>query len=405
VVAAQSVVGVAGAMSASETGEMAAAGCGGGVAGRPATEEEKNILRGARLARAASPEEVEAFMAASASHMSDKAKTAFYGMSAEQQYRVMYEGPLTDCHDSTEILYARVQRFMDMENQLKRLANADMSTKDKSNKERKVSDLALAVGRALVADVPIREVPENERRFAAPAAPAGNGTPAAVGAVPAVKKLVGKIKGVGGVIEALAKKYSMVKGERVRVAAETKELWKFADDRNVPKTHCNQGWRWVLDNAEATPKPKFHNVEPETGSSVQHAQKNGVSAKEALGTTSKGERKRPDDTASSGGPRSDSAGARSKSPRKRKGEFVRRRRRSSSSQSSVGSTRRAQEASSKSTLVRRKQERCRGRAFRSSRSRSRERITKKRRVQHRGKSSSSSSGGVSRRRVVRNCRN
>lgn len=213
---------------------------------RPATEEEKKLLRNSKLVRPATGDEVEAFLVASGAHMSVQAKTAFYAMNPENQYRVMYEGPLTDCSDSTEILYARVQRFMDMENQLKKLANADTTAKEaKKPKQKKTSELAMAIGRALVSTVPPEEVPEGERRFAAPAA---GGPPRME--PKAAAPLEGSIKGVGGVIEALQKKYSMQKGERLRVIAETKELWKLEGEKTVPKTQCNQGWKWVLKGVE-----------------------------------------------------------------------------------------------------------------------------------------------------------
>lgn len=213
---------------------------------RPATEEEKKLLRNSKLVRPATGDEVEAFLVASAPHLSVQAKTAFYAMNPENQYRVMYEGPLTECSDSTEILYARVQRFMDMENQLKKLANADTTAKEaKKPKQKKTSELAMAIGRALVSTVPPEEVPEGERRFATPAA---GGPPRME--PKAAAPLEGSIKGVGGVIEALQKKYSMQKGERLRVIAETKELWKLEGEKTVPKTQCNQGWKWVLKGAE-----------------------------------------------------------------------------------------------------------------------------------------------------------
>merc|ERR1712139_358866 len=56
--------------------------------------------------------------------------------------------------------------------------------------------------------------------------------------------------------EALQKKYTLQKGERVKVIAETKELWKLDGDRNVPKTHRNIGWKWVLQGDEEKEKKK-----------------------------------------------------------------------------------------------------------------------------------------------------
>eukprot|EP00416_Gambierdiscus_australes_P039083 CAMPEP_0171101696 /NCGR_PEP_ID=MMETSP0766_2-20121228/55730_1 /TAXON_ID=439317 /ORGANISM="Gambierdiscus australes, Strain CAWD 149" /LENGTH=293 /DNA_ID=CAMNT_0011561817 /DNA_START=41 /DNA_END=921 /DNA_ORIENTATION=+ len=238
----------------------------------PATEEEKKLLRYAQLVRKATDEEVEAFLAVSGVHMSEKAKTAFYGMTPENQYRVMYEGPLTESKDSTEILYARVQRFMDMENQLKKLANANAEARERDAeprkpKEKKASDLAIAIGKALISTDQPEEVPESERRFAAPA-----GTVELVQEIKVATPLAGHRKGVGGIIEALQKKYSMQKGDRARVISETKELWKLEGDKTVPKTHCNQGWKWVLHGGDETAKRKSARVVEEVPQPSRSAQ-------------------------------------------------------------------------------------------------------------------------------------
>lgn len=203
-----------------------------------ATEDEKKLLR-TKIARDATPEEVEAFLSASGPHLNDKAKVAFQNMSAENKHRAMHEGPITECRDSLEILYARVQRFLDMEAQLKRLADAD--TRSAKPEKKPPSGIAVAMATAFASRCPseMLEVPASERRFAAPATPA---------AAQLLAPPVGLNKGVGGVIEALQKKYCMQKGERAHVLSETKELWKIEGERTVPKTHCNQGWRWILEN-------------------------------------------------------------------------------------------------------------------------------------------------------------
>lgn len=217
-----------------------------GVTPGPATEDEKKLLR-KKIVRKATPEEVEAWIASCGSQISDKAKATFYAMSPENQYRVTYEGPLTECNDSTEILYARVQRFMDMESQLKKLAaaNAPGCETKKQSKTDKVSDLAVAIGKALVSSEVFDEVPEEERRFAVPAT---NGPPCEEVTEPASR--VGSRTGIGGIIEALQRKYGLNKGERARVISETKELWKLEGEKTVLKHQCNMGWKWVLQGRE-----------------------------------------------------------------------------------------------------------------------------------------------------------
>merc|ERR1712176_526655 len=97
----------------------------------------------------------------------------------------------------------------------------------------------------------LEEVPEHERRFGTAA-----GASKPVEEPKAEKVLVGTRQGVGGVIEAVQKKYNMQKGQRAKVVAETKELWKMEGDLNVPKVHMNKGWRWVLQGDDQAAKKK-----------------------------------------------------------------------------------------------------------------------------------------------------
>lgn len=286
-----------------------------------ATDDEKQMLRSARLAREATEDEVQAFLAASSPVMSEKAITAFTGMSSEQQYRVMYEGPLTECSDSTEVLYARIQRFVDMESQLKKLANSDGAMKDKRGKDKQITDLQLAVGKALVS-TEFKEVPEHERRFAPPANTASSSPPKKREAEhPAA--MVGKTAGVGGVIEALQKKYNMAKGERAKVVAETKELWKLEGDRSVPKTHRGQGWRWALDLGKDSKEKKSEKSKAEQKSEDSKEKKSEKSKaeqkSEAKGRERQQKQKRPSSSvsrsASARRPRPRSARSRSARPR------------------------------------------------------------------------------------------
>eukprot|EP00971_Amphidinium_carterae_P219445 4356697-Amphidinium_carterae.2 len=88
-----------------------------------------------------------------------------------------------------------------------------------------------------MANPKLEEVPESERRCTGVVTQE---------TVEDTSQLEGSVRGVGGVIEALQKKYGLQKGDRVRVVAETKELWKLEGERTVPKVHGNTGWKWVL---------------------------------------------------------------------------------------------------------------------------------------------------------------
>eukprot|EP00928_Gymnodinium_smaydae_P005274 TRINITY_DN11806_c0_g1_i2.p2 TRINITY_DN11806_c0_g1~~TRINITY_DN11806_c0_g1_i2.p2 ORF type:complete len:237 (-),score=80.60 TRINITY_DN11806_c0_g1_i2:1256-1966(-) len=212
----------------------------------PATDEEKRLLR-EYVARDATEDERNAFLHASAAVISDRARNAFLDMSAKDQYRVIAAGPMTPCENSTEILYTRVKDFQEMERKVRSLAG---TVEESQKKEKKVSDIALAVA-SQIANPKFDEVPASERRCAGAAfehvAEEEGATCAA---------LEGTCRGVGGVIEALLKKYSMQKGERVRVVGESKELWKVDGERTLPKTQCGVGWRWVIKGADAEAKKK-----------------------------------------------------------------------------------------------------------------------------------------------------
>lgn len=216
---------------------------------RKATEKEKNLLRSS-IVRKATTEEADAWLSANIRLLSQKAQKAFEDMNDEDKFRVMSEGPMRDAADATEILYGRVKRFMDMEAKLRAMANSTPNVVEKP-KEKKISSVALSIAQSM--SMPkLEEVPEHERRTA------GYSSALPESELPKVaeKALMGTRVGVGGVIEALQKKYTMQKGERARVVAETKELWKMEGDRNVPKVHRGSGWKWVLQGEEEAEKKK-----------------------------------------------------------------------------------------------------------------------------------------------------
>lgn len=216
---------------------------------KSATDQERSLLRSS-VVREATTEEADAWVSQNIRFLSEKAKNAFVDMNAKDKFRVMSEGSMHECRDSTDILYGRVKRFMDMEAKLRSMANSDPNAVEKP-KEKIISSVARSIAQQM--SMPkLEEVPEHERRtgFAV-----GTGPPEEAPKAPEKPK-VGTRKGVGGVIEALQKKYTMEKGERAKVISETKELWKIEGDRNVPKVHCNTGWKWVLQGDEAAAKKK-----------------------------------------------------------------------------------------------------------------------------------------------------
>eukprot|EP00913_Durusdinium_trenchii_P019802 g18614.t1 len=149
-------------------------------------------------------------------------------MSATDQFRVIFDGPMKESRDPVEILYGRVKRFLDMELQLRAMSKRSNHDAEKAKKQPS----------AKMQDDWDSWDPSRPREATKP------------------KILEGSVKGVGGVIEAMQKKYAMVKGERLRVVNETKDLWKLEGEKTVPKCQMNTGWKWVVKGAEDEVKKK-----------------------------------------------------------------------------------------------------------------------------------------------------
>ncbi|CAE7241918.1 fadB [Symbiodinium natans] len=218
------------------------------VAKNPATEDEKTILRNF-VARDATPEERDSFLVKNYAHLNEKARGVFQDMSPTDQYRVIFDGPMKESRDPVEILYGRVKRFLDMELQLRALSGRtgkEQQTSVKKQPSKKMQELSARIAHSL--DNPIyEEVPAHERRCAGVDQKLEDAKP---------KVMEGTVKGIGGVIEALQKKYAMHKGERVKVLGEAKDLWKVEGERTIPKCQVNTGWKWVLKGAEDEAKKK-----------------------------------------------------------------------------------------------------------------------------------------------------
>eukprot|EP00440_Ansanella_granifera_P046853 gb/GFBE01050733.1/.p1 GENE.gb/GFBE01050733.1/~~gb/GFBE01050733.1/.p1 ORF type:complete len:346 (+),score=108.09 gb/GFBE01050733.1/:1-1038(+) len=215
---------------------------------KPATDAEKSILRNF-VARPATDQERDGFLIKNASHLSDKARGVFIDMSPTDQYRVIFDGPMRESRDAVEILYGRVKRFMDMEMQLRALSSRSGVEVEKPKKEpsAKMQELSKQIAHSL-ANPKYEEVPESERRCA--------GVDQKLEEEKKPTVIEGTVKGVGGVIEALQKKYALQKGERVRVVAETKDLWKVTGEKTIPKGQVNSGWKWVIKGADEEAKKK-----------------------------------------------------------------------------------------------------------------------------------------------------
>lgn len=225
-----------------------------------ATDKEKHQLR-SYVAREATESERDAFLKSNASVLSERAKDAFLEMTAKDQYRCLQGGPITECQGSrvTEVLYSRVTDFMEMEKKVRSLAGAgEARVHEVPRSSRPVTGIVAAVAQQMANPV-FDEVPEDQRRCSGAAVDAvpDNGRPGRL----TTGGLEGSIKGVEGVIEALAKKYGMQKGERARVISENKELWKVQGDRTLPKSQIGVGWKWVIKGEAEEAKRKAVELE------------------------------------------------------------------------------------------------------------------------------------------------
>ncbi|CAJ1398180.1 unnamed protein product [Effrenium voratum] len=164
-------------------------------------------------------------------------------------FRVIFDGQMKEGRDPVEILYARVKKFMDMENQLRALSTRTGKEEVKTKKQpsKKMQELSVRIAHSL-SNPTYEEVPAHERRCA--------GVNQKLEDDIKPKVLEGTVKGVGGVIEALQKKYAMIKGERLRVVNETKDLWKLEGEKTIPKCQVNTGWKWVIKGAQDEEKKK-----------------------------------------------------------------------------------------------------------------------------------------------------
>jgi len=240
------------------------------LAKNPASNEEKKILRNF-VAREATPEERDSFLVKNYAHLSDKARGVFMEMSATDQFRVIFDGPMKESRDAVEILYGRVKRFMDMELQIRGLSSRTGKEQEKAKKQpsAKMQELSERIAHSL-ANPTYEEVPVNERRCSGVDQKLEDTKP---------KVLEGTVKGVGGVIEAMQKKYAMIKGERLRVVNETKDLWKLEGEKTVPKAQVNTGWKWVIKGGEDELKKKADEQARKKAAKEEEARKKAEAAK------------------------------------------------------------------------------------------------------------------------------
>mmetsp|Transcript_70297 Transcript_70297/g.184253 ORF Transcript_70297/g.184253 Transcript_70297/m.184253 type:complete len:435 (-) Transcript_70297:26-1330(-) len=207
-------------------------------------------------ARYCTGEEARQWIDANREHMDEFSIAEFNAMSGEDKSRVISDGPLRANVDVIYMIRTRASHSKELTTQVEALfAQKKLSSQGKG-KEPEAKPMAPRVA-ALMQDVfnsyvgP--EVPANQRRC-------DGGLNQEPPPEPPREALVGKVKGVDGVIEILKAKYGCQKGQRWKVVGETAGpagIWKLKGpegERSVPKTHLKEGgWKWVLEEEQALP--------------------------------------------------------------------------------------------------------------------------------------------------------
>ncbi|CAJ1362907.1 unnamed protein product [Effrenium voratum] len=174
---------------------------------------------------------------------------------AADQWRIISEGPASESMDPVHIIQTRAKRSRELANtvsvmfaQRREMANEKAEAKAAPKRLFK-PELADTV-QAFFTRVVGCEVPASQRRTG------GFGVQHQL--EEDRSKLVGKVKGVDGVVEVLKNKYECLKGERYRVIGERggpAGMWRLEGGKTIPKTHVKEGgWKWVLEEPEPEAK-------------------------------------------------------------------------------------------------------------------------------------------------------
>lgn len=223
---------------------------------------ERKGVDPAKFAKPATGEEVRQWLEANKEYIPEPALAEFTALSREDKWRVISEGGLRECVDAAYVIEKRAERTKELSSQVAALFAArreqlEASKTKTAPAEIKVAPRVAAAMQAVYTSYVGREVPAHLRRCSG----YENVEPE-----PERPVLVGKVKGVGGVIEILRQKYGCSKGQRLQVIGEhggPAGMWRLEDDKTVPKTHFKEGgWRWVLEQ-EDPPKKKPHLSHPE----------------------------------------------------------------------------------------------------------------------------------------------
>ncbi|CAE7644481.1 SLC38A6, partial [Symbiodinium sp. KB8] len=211
------------------------------------------------VAKEASEAEVQDWCRVNKDYLGEEGIKQLDMFGPADQWRIISEGPAAENMDSVHIIQSRAKRSREMANTV---ATMFAQRRELANKTAQETIVAKAAAKPLfnptMADtvqafftrVVGCEVPESQRRCG------GFGVQHEL--EEDRSKLVGKVKGVDGVVEILKPKYECRRGDRYRVIGEhggPAGMWRLEGGKTVPKTHVKEGgWKWVLEEPEPEAK-------------------------------------------------------------------------------------------------------------------------------------------------------
>eukprot|EP00439_Symbiodinium_sp_Y106_P084203 s44_g25.t1 len=211
------------------------------------------------VAKEASEAEVQDWCRVNKDYLGEEGVKQLDMFGPADQWRIISEGPAAENMDSVHIIQSRAKRSREMANTV---ATMFAQRRELANKTAQETIVAKAAAKPLfnptMADtvqafftrVVGCEVPESQRRCG------GFGVQHEL--EEDRSKLVGKVKGVDGVVEILKPKYECRRGDRYRVIGDhggPAGMWRLEGGKTVPKTHVKEGgWKWVLEEPEPEAK-------------------------------------------------------------------------------------------------------------------------------------------------------
>lgn len=211
-----------------------------------------------RFAKQGTEDEVAKFITANHKYLDEADIADLKALSPEDRWRVIADGPLALSMDAKAIVEHRARQGRDIENNLvsvfqeRAALGGEKRPSGRAARAATAADPSLAGHCAEVFTSYVgKEVPEHLRRTA--------GFAVADASFEDKSRLVGAVKGTGGVVQILKAKYGCSKMEKYRVVGDSggaAGIWKLEGEKCIPKTHLKQGgWKWVLQDEEVQPPP------------------------------------------------------------------------------------------------------------------------------------------------------